>query len=456
MIFLDIQTFFGRLHPLLVHLPIGFLVLGFLFEVLSYFKIVESLKSVTSIILLVTGLSAFVSCVFGWLLSTTGDYDIITLENHKIGGIVFTVICFVLWALQRNLFAKYFTFSPKVFTGVYLVLVLFLSYVGHQGGNLTHGSTYLTLDVLTEKERVPPKNLDEAMVFEDVIQPILQKKCVQCHQKSKMKGDLNLKDLDGILKGGKNGSTFVKGDPAKSELIHRITMDPSEKEFMPTDGKTPLTKNEIKILEYWIKSIEPTLTRKVVAQKMPDDILQLVEVQLGFKESVEATAAFKTDVKGVIDNTKIESLRNAGFSVRLMYLNPTILDVRLMNTGGTLSRESLAQKLQLLASVAENVVWLNLSGLGLKNDDTRFLSKFKNLEKLRLENNDLEDSMVGYLKDLKYLNALNLNKTKVSKQGLSQLLKLENLKSIYVFESLITPKDTSGLTKAAGQTQIVL
>ena len=33
MIFLDTLTFFGRLHPLLVHLPIGFLIIAVLISV---------------------------------------------------------------------------------------------------------------------------------------------------------------------------------------------------------------------------------------------------------------------------------------------------------------------------------------------------------------------------------------------------------------------------------------
>ena len=34
----DIIQFLGRLHPLVLHLPIGILLLGFLLEITSWFK----------------------------------------------------------------------------------------------------------------------------------------------------------------------------------------------------------------------------------------------------------------------------------------------------------------------------------------------------------------------------------------------------------------------------------
>jgi hypothetical protein len=36
MILLDIFSYLGRMHPLVVHLPIGFLVLAAIFDILTY------------------------------------------------------------------------------------------------------------------------------------------------------------------------------------------------------------------------------------------------------------------------------------------------------------------------------------------------------------------------------------------------------------------------------------
>ena len=41
---LNITTFVGHLHPLIVHLPIGFLLLAILFELVSYLNRFKELK----------------------------------------------------------------------------------------------------------------------------------------------------------------------------------------------------------------------------------------------------------------------------------------------------------------------------------------------------------------------------------------------------------------------------
>jgi hypothetical protein len=53
-------------------------------------------------------------------------------------------------------------------------------------------------------------------------------------------------------KGGENGESFVKGNSAKSPLVHTIArLDPDS--AMPPDGKgDPLTKEQIGIVRAWI------------------------------------------------------------------------------------------------------------------------------------------------------------------------------------------------------------
>ena len=75
MILLDITTFSGHLHPLIVHLPIGFILLAVVFNILSYRKKYESLKPAIPITLLMGFISAVLACIFGYVLSTSGDYD---------------------------------------------------------------------------------------------------------------------------------------------------------------------------------------------------------------------------------------------------------------------------------------------------------------------------------------------------------------------------------------------
>ena len=65
----------GRLHPLLVHLPIGVLLLAFLFEVLSRMRPYKKLRFAIRPALGIGTLAALASVVTGLYLADLGAYD---------------------------------------------------------------------------------------------------------------------------------------------------------------------------------------------------------------------------------------------------------------------------------------------------------------------------------------------------------------------------------------------
>jgi uncharacterized membrane protein len=82
---MDWELFIGRFHPLIVHLPIGIFILGYVFEVLfqmGYRNLINSRKLIimTYSLGLVAGLFAAIT---GWLLSFSEDYGIEPLNDHK-------------------------------------------------------------------------------------------------------------------------------------------------------------------------------------------------------------------------------------------------------------------------------------------------------------------------------------------------------------------------------------
>ena len=113
MILLDLPTFTGRLHPLIVHLPLGFLLLAVLFNLASYFRKFEYLAQALPFTLLAGFISATLSCFSGYLLSLGGDYDHAVLRYHKIAGITLAAVSGVLFLLAL----KRFNFIPgKIFS----------------------------------------------------------------------------------------------------------------------------------------------------------------------------------------------------------------------------------------------------------------------------------------------------------------------------------------------------
>ena len=83
------------------------------------------------------------------------------------------------------------------------------------------------------------------------IEPILIKRCSECHGPDKQKSNLRLDSRAAALKAGKSGAlALVPGQPDASELIKRITSTDSD-EVMPPKGAR-LTESEVATMRRWI------------------------------------------------------------------------------------------------------------------------------------------------------------------------------------------------------------
>ena len=100
--------------------------------------------------------------------------------------------------------------------------------------------------------KLPAASTKTGLSFDKDIKPIFDKSCSKCHGAEKQKGKLRLDTLEATLKGGENGESVVKGNSAKSPLVHTIArLDPDA--AMPPDGKgDPLSKEQIGIVRAWI------------------------------------------------------------------------------------------------------------------------------------------------------------------------------------------------------------
>lgn len=434
MMLLDINTLIGHLHPVVVHLPIGFLTLAILFELLSYFKKFEQLKIAIPFTLLVGFITAVVSCVFGYILSLNGEYKFSEINNHKIEGITLAVASGILFIITTDVLKKIFQIHRLLFSSLCVVVFLLMIYTGHQGGSLTHGSDYLSVNVISEPLRKKPSSVGEALLFEDVVHPILIQRCGQCHREGKMKGQFSVQSLETLLKGGKTRSAVVAGSLSKSELYNRITIDPSNEKYMPADGKTPLTKTEKEIIIWWIEKGMAAKGKKIADLKNTQEIQNNVAAYLGLSstQNLNDTANIENskinpEIPTTFNMAIIDSLRNKGVNVRVMLHQPVMLDITIPPGFGVVINSINSN----LKSIAKNVIWLNISNNELTENELGFLPSMSNLEKLRLEKNPITDKIIDQLAGLKHLEALNLNETNVTEEGIQKLKQLPGLKRVY-------------------------
>lgn len=113
--------------------------------------------------------------------------------------------------------------------------------------------------------------------FTGVIAPILDARCVSCHGPKKVKGKLRLDSLDAVMKGGKNGPSFVPGRPDTSMLLARVFLHPGAGDLMPPKEEKQLTDAQKEVLYTWIegRSIPAALAKAakdgLKAQPAKDD-----------------------------------------------------------------------------------------------------------------------------------------------------------------------------------------
>ena len=188
----------GRLHPLVLHLPIGFLIFLVILIFLRNQFMKKQFKQLILICLLLISLSASLAALFGLFLSIQGDYGADTLQQHKVSGIILSLLCyFILIAFSTT---KKVT---AVFYGGVTIAVGVLLFAGHSGSVLTHGENFVFAPIMKVSSK--ELSMETSSLYDIAIEPVLESKCFSCHNEAKSKGGLVMTSIEKFKKGGKKG-----------------------------------------------------------------------------------------------------------------------------------------------------------------------------------------------------------------------------------------------------------
>jgi len=102
-----------------------------------------------------------------------------------------------------------------------------------------------------------PSARGEDVDYRKHVKPILESRCYACHGALKQKGKLRLDTAELAMQGGRSGPSIVKGAPAKSELITRVTAKEASDRMPPEHEGTPLSAEQIDTLRRWIQAGAP-------------------------------------------------------------------------------------------------------------------------------------------------------------------------------------------------------
>jgi len=127
-----------------------------------------------------------------------------------------------------------------------------------------------------------------AVDFAKDIQPLLETRCLECHNPGKVKGDLLMDTLANMVKGGEAGPSIVPGKPEESELLKRISLEKGHDDIMPPKGE-PFTAGQIGAIKQWIAEGAKVPEGLVMAPKSAEELKALASLQakLATLESIE-------------------------------------------------------------------------------------------------------------------------------------------------------------------------
>jgi uncharacterized membrane protein len=416
----DWQQFLGRFHPMVVHLPIGLLILVPLLELAGAFR--PPLRDAASFVLGLAFACCLLALTLGFLLAYGSGETGLLVSRHIAGGITLTIgtlLCLLSrpWWSSGKLPYSY----PALLTCTLLALV----WTADQGGAITHGSTYLTQYMPAGLRRfttfgatTPPTE----SFYAKHINPILDANCVTCHGESKQSAGLRMDSYQLLMQGGKDGPIIVAGSPEKSLLIQRVTLPPGHKQFMPAEGKPPLRPEEIAWIEAWIKQgaspTAATVAGVSIREERPDPPLQPVG-----------------DYSALLP--EIHRMQQAQ-GAKLLQVSSKSEDGLVLYTVDAAATFGDAQLAQF-QKFAPYIVEVELGRTAVTNSSFETLKQFTHLRALHLEETHITGDGLAKLAPLSQLTYLNLSGTQVTSTAIAPLSAMKNLRHIYLYNTPAEP-----------------
>lgn len=418
----------GRLHPVVLHFPIV-LVLIYAAAILITPKNVRKEKWFINLgewVLLVAALTATITALMGLLLSREGGYDADNIASHKYTGIITPVLLCIIY-FSRNFLKQQAALSKVLVTFIAFMII----WAGHLGADITHGENFVLAPV-TPAYVKPQVGLSDAFIYADLVEPILDAKCVGCHNSKKAKGELVMETKELLLKGGKNGKLW---DTTKDDLglmMRRVHLPMESKEHMPPSGKPQLTDEESAILYEWIKA-GSVFDKQVIDLPVTDTLRILASKVL--KQSSDEVYDF-----AAADENQISKLSNNNRVITPLAMGSPALVVNFYNKPFYNSKQ-----LEELQSLNTQIVELNLDNMPVTDGDLKTIAQFVNLRRLNLNFTSITGNTLQELSKLQFLKSLSLSGTPVKPAQLSTLTELPKLKAVYLWNTGVEKKDIQPL-----------
>jgi uncharacterized membrane protein len=443
---------FGRLHPLVLHLPIGLLLGALLLEGLAARG--KLARPALGAYLCVAALSALVAAAAGWVLAHEEVYGGETLERHERLGIALAVAS-LLAALLHGVGAGARERAGLRFALYRVALVaacVLLVPAGHLGSRLTHGVDWLDGPRARARDAQPPTQKGEPApvtpertaepaeraesdAYAAAIAPFFAARCASCHGATKRKGGLRLDTREGLLAGGEDGAVLVPGDPAASLLFQRLSLPLEHEDHMPPEGKPQPTEAELAALEEWIRSgaFFGAASDAPVTEEARAEPVQAREPESP-RPPGPPEAALAALTRALVHHERLEP-ESDELWIDVAAVAPSFGD---------------AEVRELLVPLAEWTAELSLARSAVGDEGLAALARFPRLRRLDLRATRLGDAGLRALAGHAALAGLELAQTGVTDGSVELLLALPALREVGLWGTGLTGEGLARLRAVPG------
>ena len=419
----DLLILLGRFHPLIIHLPIGFIVLGVLIELNK--NNLKWSKEALQFIFFWASITGIFSIITGYLQYQKEGYLWETIQGHLIAGILTVILSFIFYLyLKRNLVfesikTRFFTFGH----------ILLLTITGHLGGNITHGEDHLKepfnnlVGISSSIEENTIRFYDdfaEKPVFTSLIQPLLDDKCVKCHNDKKSKGGLKMHTIESLKQGGKNGYVLNFDKPELSEILIRIHLPEQEKKHMPPSSGKQFSREEINVICQWINQ-GSSFSQKLNEFKIDDNLVR-------YFFTTEKPFYPKNNLPQP-DGQIIKNIQSKNILILPINKGANFFSISTINFP-----DFKDKNLSFLEKIKNNIVNLDLSNSKVTDSIFSNLKSYSNLTVLKLSNTKITGNSINQLSLLPNLKRLYLVNTSFQEKFIGDLLQFKNLENVYLFQ----------------------
>ncbi len=411
---------FGRMHPLLLHFPIAFIVLLAILRIFQHQLEPGSFEKVQKFLLYFTAFTTTLTALMGFFLSKEPGYVSELMAFHKWIGVG---VAFLVYGLVLTYHKK------RAYNGLLMVCLIAIVFAGHLGAGLTHGMNFLIEPIMATTANPLTK---QTPIYSGLIAPIFIQKCQGCHNLQKQKGGLDMSSLDKMYAGGENGSVWQDGNAKESEIVKRASLPTDHEHHMPPKGKAQLTPAEFNLIYQWIANGADTA---VAISHLPesDTLFVLASAMLNKKKGSDLNSGYDFDF---VSKKVIKSLNNPYRSVAQITPSSPAISVNIY------VRQAYKKEfLNELNQIKDQIVFLNLTNLPIEDEELSVIARFKNLEKLNLNSTNISGKTLDMLSACANLKSLSLGSTDIDLNMLSTIPVLENLEELFVWNTGINHED---------------